>query len=67
MDDNAFRTRIEQLKASGEYSRQKALARYRDDPAALRALREDLGRRNAYLAEQGLPPLEDDFPELPEV
>jgi hypothetical protein len=63
---NDFHTLLKRMKALNEYSRQQQLTRFREDRETLRAVRADLAKRNAYLVEQGLPPLEDSYPELPE-
>ncbi|MGD9905744.1 MAG: hypothetical protein AB7U83_19910 [Vicinamibacterales bacterium] len=64
--EDKFSIQMRQMRALNEYARQESLAYFREHPDSLRAVREDLAKRNAYLAEQGLPLLPDRYPELPE-
>jgi len=56
---------LAQFDAVGEFRRREQLGRFRAAPAALAAVREDLANLNRYLAERGLPPRPDRYPELP--
>ena len=51
-------------KAVDEYRRRERLAHLRAPPDFLAALRDDLARLNAFLAERGLPLQADRYPEL---
>lgn len=64
--EDRFSTLMRQMKALNEFAHQESVAYYREHPDSLRAVREHLAKRNAYLVEQGLPPLPDRYPELPE-
>lgn len=65
VDMDRFDTALAQFKATNEYRRLERLAYYRAHPDSLAAVRAERAKLNAYLIEQGLPALDDPYPEHP--
>jgi hypothetical protein len=59
-----FETALAQFKATNEYRRLERLAYYRAHPDSLAAVRAHRAKLDAFLIEQGLPALDDPYPEL---
>ncbi len=59
-----FDTALAQFKATNAYRHLELLDYYRAHPDSLKAVRADRAKLNAFLIEQGLPPVADPYPEL---
>jgi hypothetical protein len=59
-----FDTALAQFKATNEFRRLERLSYYRAHPDSLAAVRADRAKLNAFLVKQGLPAIDDPYPEL---